>query len=286
MFVMDSGYASKDCIDSIKEIYEFSVMTPDSFDVVKYMMEKYAAIIKENTMYYLWAENAYGVQEQEIAAFDGKYNAFLFYDAQRGKEEIDSIHDTVRALLKTALKRKRYTEKCRKTYATYILIEECPMNPLTKQNFTARINIEAVAEEVRKAGYFVALSNSYLSPERILQITRERDKGEKAFQCFKSLLDMSASGTHSTLTYEGKTFMAFCALIVSEAFRLYLKEILSDRTSTTMESCLAELRNFQMQIKSNGKKVYAIDGDDQGTKGNLCKAGNGLGFSGSGDQES
>ena len=253
MFVMDSGYASKDCIDSIKELYEFSVMTPDSFDVVKYMMEKYAVTIKENTTYYLWSEDAYGIQEQEIAAFDGKYNAFLFYDSQRGKEEVDSIHDKARALLKTALERKRYTETFRKTYAPYILIETCQMNPVTKQNFTAKINTEAVAEEVRKAGYFVVISNSNLSPERILQITRGRDKGEKAFQRFKSSLDMSASGTHNTLTYDGKTFMAFCALIVSEAFRWYLKEILSARTSTTMETCLAELRNFQMQIKSNGK---------------------------------
>ena len=63
---------------------------------------------------------------------------------------------------------------------------------------------------------------------------------------------MAASGTQSTLTYEGKTFLAFIALILTEAFRWYEKPIISAKTSTTFETCLAELRNFQVQKKNIG----------------------------------
>ena len=274
MFVMDAGYASKECIDSIKDIYEFSVMTPDSFDIVQYMMDKYAALIKDNTTYYLWSEDAYGIHECDVAVFGGRYTAFLFYDGRRGTEERNNIHSKAKALLNTALKRKRYSDKFRKQYAPYILIKESAMNPKTRQNFTAEINREAIGQEIRKAGYFVVVSNCSLGAERVLQITRDRDKGEKAFERFKSSLDMSASGTQNTLTYEGKTFMAFCALIVSEAFRWYLHDILSATSSTTMETCLAELRNFQMQRKLDGsympltamtkvqKTIYSLLGMD------------------------
>lgn len=274
MFVMDAGYASKECIDSIKDIYEFSVMTPDSFDIVQYMMDKYAALIKDNTTYYLWSEDAYGIHECDVAVFGGRYTAFLFYDGRRGTEERNNIHSKAKALLNTALKRKRYSDKFRKQYAPYILIKESAMNPKTRQNFTAEINREAIGQEIRKAGYFVVVSNCSLGAERVLQITRDRDKGEKAFERFKSSLDMSASGTQNTLTYEGKTFMAFCTLIVSEAFRWYLHDILSATSSTTMETCLAELRNFQMQRKLDGsympltamtkvqKTIYSLLGMD------------------------
>ncbi|MBQ9324350.1 MAG: transposase [Clostridia bacterium] len=252
MFVMDCGYASKDVIDSIKDHLEFSVMTPESYDVVKYMMDKYAVRIRDNTKYYLWEENAYGVYEEDVPAFGNKYIAYLYYDAERGKQEIDSIHDKANALLRVACKRKRYSDKFQKQYAPYILIQKTAYNPVTKTNYAATINVDAIDKEVQKAGFFVVVSNVLNTPQSILRITRERDKGEKAFERFKSSLDMAASGTQSTLTFEGKTFLAFIALILTEAFRWYEKPIISAKTSTTFETCLAELRNFQVQKKNIG----------------------------------
>ena len=44
-----------------------------------------------------------------------------------------------------------------------------------------------------------------------------RDCNEKAFSRFKSHFDMMTSGTHTTATYEGKTFIGYVFLIICEA---------------------------------------------------------------------
>lgn len=257
---MDSGYASAECMTSFDDGYEFSVMTPESYQVVKYMIRTYAKQIIHNEKYYIRDEKVYGICEKGVNAFSGKYNAYLFYDSKRGQQEIDSIHEKASAILNTVWKRKRFSESLQKKYAPFITITKTEYNPKTKRNFDAEINSDAVQKEIDNAGLFVVVSNSDSTPGRIIKITRMRDKNEKGFERIKTLFDMMASDTHSTATYEGKMFIGFVSLIICEAYRWYIRDILKTESSATAETTLSELRNYQMMKKNDGTymPVYAL----------------------------
>lgn len=257
---MDSGYASTECIKSFSGGYEFSVMTPESYQVVKHMIHTYAREIINNEKYYIRDEKVYGICEKGVEVFSGKYNAYLFYDGKRGQQEIDSIHEKADALLNTVLKRKRFSESLQKKYAPFITVLKTGYDSKTRRNFHAEINSAAVQKEIDNAGLFVVVSNADATPDRIIKITRMRDKNEKGFERIKSLFDMMASDTHSTATYEGKIFIGFVSLIVCEAYRWYIRDILKSKSSTTAETTLSELRNYQMMKKRDGTymPVYAL----------------------------
>ena len=242
IFAVDSGYASAECIESIADGFDFTVMTPASLNVYKESMKKNAKRVR-GEKYYIPSENIYGICEKGVECFSGKYQVYLFFDSKRAQDEVDSIHSKAQALLALANKRKKYTEKFREKFAPHVIITKIPKDAASGKTFHAELNHEVIQEEIDNAGYFTVVSSMDLSAERIIKIQRMRDKDEKEFSRFNSFFGMLASGTHSTATYEGKNFMGFLSLIIDESFRWYTKDLY--RGSTTTETLIGELRKLQ-----------------------------------------
>ena len=249
IFAVDSGYASSECIESIADGFDFTVMTPDSFNVYKESMQRNSKKVKKEE-HYIPSEDIYGICDKGVECFSGIYQVYLYFDAKRAQEEIDSIHGKAQALLDLANKRKRYTDKFKEKFAPHVIITKIPKDPETGKTFRAELNHAVIQEEIDNAGYFSVVSSTSLSPGRIIRIQRMRDKDEKEFSRFNSFFGMLASGTHSTATYEGKNFMGFLALIIVESFRWYTKNLY--KGSTTTETLIGELRKLQCWKNKDG----------------------------------
>lgn len=250
-YMCDCGYFSKKDIQALDKS-EFGVMCPDNLDVVKIMMKKYSKEIKENEKYYIRSENIYGVHDDSIM-FDGKkHDLYLFYDPVRAKDEVATIHLKVDHMIKSAMEKKKYTEKLEKSYGKWLIIEKCDKDPKAGRNFTVKENIAAIQECIDQAGYFVVMSNAGLSADHMILIARARDTDEKSFRRLKSHFGLTKTYVHKPSTYEGKMFMAFIALITIEAYRYYEKEIIDEISSTTTATTIGELRKYQIYRKTDG----------------------------------
>ena len=151
------------------------------------------------------------------------------------------------------MNRKRYSEALRRRYAPYLNVVKTETKDSEGRNFSVKVNHDKVQEYIDDAGYFVILSNAGLPADRMIEIARMRDRGEKAFRRLKYHFGLTKTYTHSTATYHGKMFIAFVALIIVESFRYFAKEILKSKTSMTTKTLLAELRKYQIRYTKNGK---------------------------------
>lgn len=260
-FMMDRGYCSKKCADSMKEHF-FGMMCMSSLKFVKTLIAKYASVIKDNEAYYISIEDIYGVMEPTVEAFGGMYRAFVYYDAFRAQDERDTIHIKIEGLMKTVLKRKRYTDGLKKRYGKWLVIEQLPQkDPQTGRDFTVKVNTDAVQKCIDEAGYFVILSNTKKSAEEMIRIARMRDRDEKAFRRIKNHFGLTKTYIHNSRTYEGKMFTAFVALIICESYRWYIKSYLSAVSSRTTHTSLGELKKYKItQFNHDGKWIpmYAV----------------------------
>ena len=85
----------------------------------------------------------------------------------------------------------------------------------------------------------------------MIKIAKERDKGEKAFRRIKSAFKLDTPGTHNVFTYKGKMFVAFVALIIVEAYRWFIKDVLNETTSTTTGTTIDILNNYEIHRKKD-----------------------------------
>ena len=95
-----------------------------------------------------------------------------------------------------------------KQYARYFDIKTTPVRG-TK--VTAKE--EALAEAKRNYGYFALLGNEVKEPISALEIYRNKDMVEKAFENLKERLNMRRLTVSSEQSLEGKVFVQFIALI-------------------------------------------------------------------------
>ncbi len=72
---------------------------------------------------------------------------------------------------------------------------------------------EAIAAATRNYGYFALLSNEIKDPLRALQVYRNKDMVEKAFDNLKERLNLRLMAVSSEQSLDGKLFVRFIALI-------------------------------------------------------------------------
>ena len=96
---------------------------------------------------------------------------------------------------------------------------------------------------IKLGSLFVILSNVNLSAEEMIKVARMRDCNEKAFKRMNNHFGLSKTYSHSAMTYEGKMFIAFVALITVETYRYYIRPVLNAISSITTRSTIGELNS-------------------------------------------
>ena len=76
-------------------------------------------------------------------------------------------------------------------------------------------NYKAIDEQLAQGGFFLIAETDFKKTSgEILELYRRRDVVEKSFDDLKNELDMKRLRCHGSETAQGKTFVAFLALIV------------------------------------------------------------------------
>ena len=67
------------------------------------------------------------------------------------------------------MEKKIFTSNMVKHYGKELSIEQREVNPLTLRNFTCQMNIENTQEYMEQTGLFVAVSNTNLSAQEMIE---------------------------------------------------------------------------------------------------------------------
>lgn len=113
---------------------------------------------------------------------------------------------------------------------------------------------KAIDEQLARCGFFLIEETDFTkSPAEVLELYLRRDVIEKNFDDLKNGVDMKRLHCHSNETVEGKTFVAFLALIV----RAYMQNKLGPmmrQNSFPFRKILLELEKIRcLSMTPNGK---------------------------------
>ena len=248
---VDSGYATEACAAAMSaDGLEFTVMTPSNYNVYKGAMSKCAKEVTKEE-HYIASEDCYGMAIRGVECLGGTHDVHLFFDRGRAKEEVDSIHGKAQALLALANKRVRYTDRFRDLFAPHVVVTKAPKDPETGRTYRAELDAGVIQAEIDEAGYFCVVASVGRDPEFVLRTQRLRDRAEKEFRRYNTSLGLLGSGTHWTRTHVGKSFMGFVALVASESFRWYARDLLTGHE--TCATLLGELRKVQVWKGPDGR---------------------------------
>jgi transposase len=131
----------------------------------------------------------------------------LFYSPDRALEDEKAFNNRLANLQEELESGQRHPDH-EKQYAKYFDVKTTPVRG-TK--VTAKE--EALAEAKRNYGYFTLVSNEIKDPIKALEIYRNKDLVEKAFENLKERLNMRRMAVSSEQSLDGKLFVQFIALI-------------------------------------------------------------------------
>ena len=113
-----------------------------------------------------------------------------------------------------------------------------------------RRNTAAIDKALAQCGFFaIAETDFKKSTAEILDIYRRRDVVEKSFDNLKNELDMKRLHIHSEPAAEGKTFIAFIALILRSQMLKALSELMS-KEGFTLRKIFSELDKAKLVISA------------------------------------
>ena len=114
-----------------------------------------------------------------------------------------------------------------------------------------RRNTAAIDKALVQCGFFaIAETDFKKKTAEILNIYRRRDVVEKSFDNLKNELDMKRLHIHSEAAAEGKTFVAFIALILRSQMLKALYELMS-KEGFTLRKIFSELDKAKLIVSAD-----------------------------------
>lgn len=140
-------------------------------------------------------------------AADRRMYLHLYYSLDRALEDEKALNNRM-ALWQEELESGRRHPDHEKYYAKYFTVRSTPV-----RGIKVVANEEALAEVKRNYGYFSLLSNEIKDAVTALEIYRNKDVVEKAFDNLKERLNLRRTAVSSEQSLDGKLFVQFVALI-------------------------------------------------------------------------
>jgi len=131
----------------------------------------------------------------------------LYFSPERALEDETAFNNRM-ALLQNELENGQRHPNHEKQYVRYFNVKTTPV-----RGTKVVANDEAMAEAKRNYGYFALVSNDVKESVTALEIYRNKDLVEKAFNNLKERLNMRRVAVSSEKTLDGKLFVQFLALI-------------------------------------------------------------------------
>lgn len=156
--------------------------------------------------------------KRDTLTADRRMYLHLYYSPERALEDEKAFNNRL-AILQEELESGQRHPDHEKQYARYF---EVKSTPVRGTKVIARE--EALAEAKRNYGYFALVSNEVKEALKALEIYRNKDLVEKAFDNLKERLNLRRVAVSSEQSLEGKLFVQFIALIFLSAITRKMQE--------------------------------------------------------------
>ncbi len=170
----------------------------------------------------------------------------IYYDPHRAADDFEALNRHLQ-LCRKELESKQLNKLHEKDYQQFFLVRETPV-----RGRQVDYNDDAIAAyRDQYAGFFAILTSKKMDALEVLQIYRNKDAVEKAFDDLKNSLDMKRLRIHSSARMSGRVFVQFVALILfSQILKTMREKDLSSRYSPKL--LLGELESLT-KIHYTGK---------------------------------
>jgi transposase len=251
-FVLDKGFFSESNIDNIVsdgKNYQFTVSVPFSTKFAKNAVNSVYEEIKSpiNTIM-VNSDIIQAVTKIQKWKTKRVYVHTYFNNRKHAKEQ----EDFLKMLLKweKELKENSLLKSNEKKYKKYFTTRK------TKNGISVKRKENAIVESLKNKGFLVILTNNIKSAEQALEVYRNKDVVEKAFDNIKNELDLERLRIHSDKAMDGRIFIAFISLIMQSHIHKVMKEN-NLYKKYTIEKLIMELKKIKIFELSNGKKMIS-----------------------------
>ena len=251
--VMDKGFYSEANIDAMYSKHiRFMIGVPFSTGYAKNLVK----LAREEGI--RSAENFKMIFDDEVYVKTelGKWNghrcyAHIFFDSMKAEIENRKLD----RLLNTCFKElaTETTIKAHKSYYDkFFHINETP-----KRGRTISYNQTAIDNHRENTtGWFVMITNDVKDPIKALEIYRQKDTVEKAFDDLKNDLDCKRLRIHSTQAMDGRLFIQFIALILATKVKAIMNEADWYRVYD-MQQVIDEIKSLR-EVKMEGSRKRIV----------------------------
>ena len=177
-------------------------------------------------------------------------NAHVYYNQEKCAAEEKKLFAKIENLEKELIKLQGKKRSIKK-YTDYFDLEKGEEPGITYER-----NYENIDEILSYAGYVIFITTDQkISTKEVIDIYRNKDLVEKAFNNLKNELDFHRLRTHLNKTMEGKLFVAFIALITRTAL---FGKIKSDKETKklTIEKVLIELKKIKVTTLFDDRRLF------------------------------
>lgn len=273
-FVMDRGFYSKENIDILyKHDVKFLLAARSGLKYIRESITKEKENIRSwnnyreqydlyaHTTQLTWEYSQYNHKTQREEKEKRTLHLYTYFSLERAAEDERRQNILLRSLEQELCLGKREIEH-EKLYEKYFE---------TTKNASGGNTVKPRTKEIEKAkelyGYFILISNDISDPIQALEIYRNKDLAEKAFENLKERLNLRRTLVSSEASLEGKLFVEFIALI----YMSYIKRQMQKHElfkSYTMHELLDELEpiekyerhgqeSFLSEITTSQRELYA-----------------------------
>ncbi|MHB8397215.1 MAG: IS1634 family transposase [Thermoplasmataceae archaeon] len=192
----------------------------------------------------------------EFSVADLKLEGYLYHDLELETRERSNFHRRIReamdAIEKTEPKAMRSAQivqvrSIAGEYYRYI------RTTVKDGKYHAQARNNAISQRENRMGRFMLVYSGKYSPIECLDLYRDKDRVEKAFEILKSDLDIFPPRERKPSTIRGLIFVLFLSLIIRLSMRRMLTESGLNR-KYSMDKAFLELEKLQM-IEIDGKMI-------------------------------
>ena len=245
-FVMDRGFYSAENLRFLTgRNCRFIIALPISLKYCRDLIEKHRGEIVNHYECSLGTGKPYG-KEYESTELGFRMKIHLFYDSDKAARDAETVRIEVEKM-EAELREMEEPPARNLHYDRYFFINRSSKDG----SLSFRRNDKAINKALEQCGFFLIAETDFKkATAEILDIYRRRDVVEKSFDSLKNDLDMKRLYIHSDAVAEGKTFVAFLALIVRSQMQNLLQQYMYDN-KYTFKKILIEMGKAKLIIAAD-----------------------------------